>query len=227
MPEICSSAWPKGPEERIWDALKDNHCEQVQESDIPKPILRILLLPLTWGKVATHRRFFRVDGRGASGHISYMLLPDDTTKYLTILSGGYWFFKRQPSWEAVKHMPPEEIEARVSEIIIKYMKISTPLVYFDVTSNISGIQGLDIAIEVFNWTALEYEDALAHTARRLWAMLVNGEVRRLENDTWVLDIQDKLFQFVQADAEKMVCYGRTYYSRSLPWVIRKTKRKTV
>lgn len=107
-------------------------------------------------------------------------------------------------------MSPEEIEAKVSEIIVRYMRINRPLVYFEITNGINSAHGLDIAIEVFNWTALKYEDALAYTAKQLWHMLVNGEVRRLENDTWVLDIHDKLFQFVQADAEKMPCYEKAY-----------------
>lgn len=196
--------------------LKEKNCEQVNESDIPGPILRILTQPLAWGwelVTTTDRRFFKVENKITNGRCEYMLLPNDTTRYYTIISNSDWLFKREPSWEAIKYMSPEEIESKVSEIIIRYMRINRPLVYFGITQSINGTRGLDIAIEVFNWTALEYEDALTHTARQLWTMLVNEEVRRLENDTWVLDIHDKLFQFVRADAEKMPYYNRIYHDR--------------
>ena len=73
-----------------------------------------------------------------------------------------------------------------------------------------GLRGIDIAIEVFNWTALEYEEALAHTAKQLWKMLASGEVRRLEDDHWISRNRHDLYLFVSGDTRGMNTYDGLY-----------------
>jgi len=239
MPGLISTAWLRGPEQRIWDALADTHCEQIQESAVPGPILKILTMPLIDNKeITTKRRFFRVGGKLGDSRNAYMLLPDDTAQHETVISDSDWLNKREPSWVAIKHMSPEEVEVRVAQIVFDLLKRQpTPFWIQDrhkvirfVGKTMSpeslrvGLPGLDIAEEVFNWTALEYDDALGHTARRLWKMLLHGEIRRLEDDRWMLSSKYELLHFMQAGADGMNSYDRFYGNPPRPWTNRELKK---
>ena len=217
MPELYSSVWAPSPEHVIWKALERNHCTLVQESDIPGPVLRILTSPPIDCKVSKERRFFKVTNKLDSTRCSYMLLPDDTNKHNIVLSNSSWLSRHETSWEAVKHMSPEEVEKRVTTIILNHLKYRNQPPAHHIQTwflggvlNTDGLRGIDIAIEVFNWTALEYEDALAITARQLWNMYIRGEIRHLNDDYWILRTQHDVFLFVTGDTKGMNCYDRVY-----------------
>jgi hypothetical protein len=216
---MVSSAFSKGPEKRIWDQLyKENTYEQVPESEIPGPILRILLSSTFYGEIASERRFFKITSQNCGPRHTYMLLPNDTMKYITIMSNGNWLFRREPSWKTIKLMSPEEVETRIKEIILEYLSKEPQSICFSGgILNTERLQGIDIATEVFNWTALKYEEVLDITARQLYNMFTRGEVRRLEGDHWISSIKHELFLFITGGVEGMNCYDRVYINREIKY----------
>jgi hypothetical protein len=174
---MCTTCDPR-PEPEIWEALKQKSIEVVSVAPtvVPGPILRMLSKHcLDGGKL----RFYKLVIRNKPwpegiGSTRWMALPEDTTKHLSAYSNPRWEERRRSKWIDIQGMTPEQLEAAIRGIILD------ELTRFKNT----GRAGLDLVLEVFNWTALEYEEALRLTAKVLYGMFVQEEVNLCDRDHW-------------------------------------------
>jgi hypothetical protein len=181
MTEISISVWFPSPEEKVWDALKEHDVEPIDnENTIPGPVLRMLkerYVKERYGKYTEVIRFFKITNR-TNGEIQYALIPKDTQKYGSVFSNHNWLKKREQKWVEIKSMSPDQIEKAIAEIVENYMiTILNPQGTFN---------GIDLATEVYNWTALDFDTACEYAAKELIKQLLVGRVRKTHFfDQWV------------------------------------------
>jgi hypothetical protein len=183
--EALSVVCDPRPEPEIWKALRKKRIEstQVDPEVIPGPVLKLLL---SYFPDPDGLRFYRltVINEALPGGLKnsyWMALPEDTTKHASVCSNPRWEERHRMKWVEIQDMTQEQLEAAVRDAILDTMRL-----YRDRLGGNYGVMGLTLVIEVFNWTALKYEDAIQITAKVLYRAFVQGEVRPCGRDHWKL-----------------------------------------
>jgi len=176
--ELSCSIWFPSPEDGIQDALRDFDVEQIDPDDVPGPVLRLLRdrYDNERGRGAV-LRYFKTKNR-CSGNVEYAIIPTDTKRFGSVFSNAEWLKRREQKWIEIESMSPSQIEQAVSEIVETYLAtLLNPDGSFD---------GVNLAIEVFNWTGLDYEESCRVAAAELIKRYMDGQVRKDTGDRWIL-----------------------------------------
>ena len=181
---LCTVCDPR-PEPEIWESLKTKGYESqpVASEAVPGPIRRIFS---EYFPPDTTLRFYELTihtkaQAGGTKITQWMALPEDTTKHPLVCSNPRWEERRRTQWAAAQTMAPEQLEATVRSIIL-----DTVQYYTNLTRGLLGASGRVLVLQVFNWTAIDYDEAIRLTGKVLYQMFVHDEVRPCGKDHWRL-----------------------------------------
>lgn len=181
LSEVTYTTCAPRPEPEIWKKLSHKNVEvrQIERLCIPGPILRMLLKPFP---ADVSPQFYKLTARdstctGGIRYEQYMALPEDTMQHPSVFSNPSWESRRREKWFEVGGMTPEQLEVTVETLLEQTLQ----------HRRVDGLPGLDLALEVFNWTALEYEEALRIAAKVLYRMFTQGKVRSCGRDHWKIE----------------------------------------